>query len=186
MSVQRQKVTMRTWNTPFVAICLVWLCAVPHGWQDVGGAAMAQEAANPLASYRWQNRVVVLLAPSEDRKLAQQHQILSVARDGLLDRDLVVVSITDGVVKVDGIESKNWDVDRLQQTLDVSQQGFSIVLIGKDGGVKLRSDEPVAAETLFALIDSMPMRKREMREREGEQRQRHEIDDMDLRLAPKS
>ena len=131
---------------------------------------MAQEAANPLASYRWQNRVVAMMASSEDRKLAQQHQILSAARDGLLDRDLVIIAITDGVVKIDGVESENWDVDRLRQALDVPRTGFSIVLVGKDGGVKLRSDEPVAVETLFALIDSMPMRQREMRERDGEQR----------------
>jgi hypothetical protein len=37
--------------------------------------------------------------------------------------------------------------------------------IGKDGGVKLRSAEPVAAGDFFALIDTMPMRRREMRER---------------------
>ena len=170
MSGQRQKAAMRTWNAPFVAMCLVWLCTVPLGWQHVGGAAMPQEAENPLARYLWQNRIVVMMASSDDRKLTEQHHILRVARDGLLDRDLVVVSMTDGVVEVDGVERRNWDVDRLQQALDVSQERFSVTLIGKDGGVKLRSDEPVAVETLFALIDSMPMRQREMREREGEQR----------------
>ena len=36
------------------------------------------------------------------------------------------------------------------------------VLIGKDGGVKLRQEELVRPAELFALIDSMPMRKHEM------------------------
>ena len=40
-----------------------------------------------------------------------------------------------------------------------------MVLIGKDGGEKLRSHEIVSPETLCRLIDSMPMRQEEMRER---------------------
>ena len=44
--------------------------------------------------------------------------------------------------------------------------GSQVLLIGKDGGVKLRSTEPVSTDELFALIDSMPMRRREMEERD--------------------
>ena len=39
------------------------------------------------------------------------------------------------------------------------------MLIGKDGGVKLRQEEPISVADLFALIDSMPMRKQEMGQR---------------------
>jgi hypothetical protein len=35
--------------------------------------------------------------------------------------------------------------------------------VGRDGGEKLRSAEPVAPEELFDLVDAMPMRRREMR-----------------------
>ena len=42
---------------------------------------------------------------------------------------------------------------------------FAAVLVGKDGTVKHRSHEPVAPEKLYELIDAMPMRQREMRER---------------------
>jgi hypothetical protein len=37
----------------------------------------------------------------------------------------------------------------------------SVRLIGKDGGVKLDRDTPVAVAELFALIDAMPMRRAE-------------------------
>jgi hypothetical protein len=40
--------------------------------------------------------------------------------------------------------------------------GFALVLIGKDGGEKLRPREIVDSETLCRLIDSMPMRQEEM------------------------
>ena len=36
-------------------------------------------------------------------------------------------------------------------------------LVGKDGGVKRRSDAPVAMQTIFDQIDQMPMRRAEMR-----------------------
>ena len=44
---------------------------------------------------------------------------------------------------------------------------FAAVLVGKDGTVKHRSGEPVEPEYLYALIDQMFMRRREMRERGG-------------------
>ena len=42
---------------------------------------------------------------------------------------------------------------------------FAVRLVGKDGGVKRSSDAIVDPAALYALIDSMPMRQREMRAR---------------------
>lgn len=42
--------------------------------------------------------------------------------------------------------------------------GFEALLVGRDGGVKLRSPEPVSPEELFERIDEMPLRRRELRE----------------------
>jgi hypothetical protein len=42
---------------------------------------------------------------------------------------------------------------------------FAAVLVGRDGGEKHRSTEPVVPEGLFEVIDAMPMRRREMREK---------------------
>jgi hypothetical protein len=40
-----------------------------------------------------------------------------------------------------------------------------VLLVGKDGGVKLSSSSPLSASTLFGTIDAMPMRIDEMRRR---------------------
>lgn len=40
---------------------------------------------------------------------------------------------------------------------------FTLILVGKDGGEKYRSEKPAPAAELFALIDAMPMRQSEMR-----------------------
>lgn len=47
----------------------------------------------------------------------------------------------------------------------VAPEQAAAVLVGRDGGVKVRSDEPVPTPDLFARVDAMPMRRREMREK---------------------
>ena len=38
-----------------------------------------------------------------------------------------------------------------------------MILIGLDGGVKLRQTEMISLDKLFTLIDGMPMRRREIK-----------------------
>ena len=52
----------------------------------------------------------------------------------------------------------------LYQRHTESSVPFSIILIGLDGGIKLRQQELLTAKELFRIIDSMPMRKAEMRD----------------------
>lgn len=42
---------------------------------------------------------------------------------------------------------------------------FKLILIGKDGEEKYNSAEPVEINIILEIIDEMPMRKREMKER---------------------
>jgi hypothetical protein len=39
-----------------------------------------------------------------------------------------------------------------------------MILVGKDGGVKMRAPLDTAVEAIFERIDRMPMRRREMQE----------------------
>jgi hypothetical protein len=74
---------------------------------------------------------------------------LGEAVDELVERDIVVLIDTD---------------PSGQGPLRTSfgAEGFEVLLIGKDGGVKLRQQEPVGTDVLFAVIDAMPMRRQEM------------------------
>ena len=76
---------------------------------------------------------------------------LAADKSGLAERHIVVLS---DVSAPGG--------SQLREALQID--GFEIVLIGKDGGVKLRSKTPLDVETLYAVIDAMPMRRREMRD----------------------
>jgi hypothetical protein len=51
----------------------------------------------------------------------------------------------------------------LRERFRVPSGAFSIILVGKDGGVKLDRQDRTSLEEIFALIDSMPMRQQEMR-----------------------
>ena len=42
---------------------------------------------------------------------------------------------------------------------------FKLLLIGKDGGEKYNSKKPVSINAVIELIDGMPMRKQEIKER---------------------
>jgi hypothetical protein len=51
------------------------------------------------------------------------------------------------------------------QTYGVERDEFVVILIGKDGGEKLRkTGEILPTDLLFATIDAMPMRQREIRD----------------------
>lgn len=47
----------------------------------------------------------------------------------------------------------------------MGEDDFAVLLVGKDGGVKRRANDPVNLNELFAQIDRLPMRRAEMEER---------------------
>lgn len=116
---------------------------------------------------RWSRRLLVLTA--EGPEAAVQRSLVAAEQEGLEDRDLTVLVVGAEVEVVAG----NRATDPLppaaafRQRFDLPDRGFQVVLVGKDGGVKLRRDEPLAPRDLWAVIDAMPMRMREMR-RSGE------------------
>lgn len=106
--------------------------------------------ARDLGAMRWEKRPVLLFAPSAtDAAYQQQMALFDAARNALADRDIVVLSDTDP-------RSPSY----LRQGFQPG--GFKLVLVGKDGGVKLEQDSVLAPDALFAVIDRMPMRRREM------------------------
>jgi hypothetical protein len=63
------------------------------------------------------------------------------------------------------------EADEARKRFHVTPDSFAVILIGKDGGEKLRSSDPIPAQKLLETIDAMPMRQQESR-RYAEQRSR--------------
>jgi hypothetical protein len=121
-----------------------------------------------LEKYRWEHRLLLVFAPHVDSTLyLRQQEMLLAAEPDLNERDLVVISVLKDMVSTRERPAAPVSADDLRDAYDVLPRDFCVVLIGKDGGVKLRHDEPISAADLFALIDSMPMRKKEMRRPRG-------------------
>ena len=108
--------------------------------------------ARDLKDLKWQHRPVLLFAPSEDSAdYTEQMALFRHSEAALAERDIVVLS---------DLDPKN--PSPIRQTF--SPNGFKLVLVGKDGGVKLEKDTVLQPKELFAVIDRMPMRQREMSE----------------------
>lgn len=57
---------------------------------------MAEIGAQPLDDFRWQKRVILMLArTTEDAALQRQTALLEAAADGVAARDLVLVQVGD-------------------------------------------------------------------------------------------
>lgn len=105
-----------------------------------------------LSAHQWADRPVVIFAPSpEDPKLKQALAALRLAEPGLDDRDVVVLTDTNP-----GAEGALRG--------QIKPEGFTMLLIGKDGGIKLQSQDVLSPDQLFAAIDRMPMRQRELQQ----------------------
>jgi hypothetical protein len=119
------------------------------------------------ADHRWSHRLLYVFAPSEEHPdLLAQRQMTDGFADGIRDRDLLFITVLErGESRVDGTAMDAASAGRLRSLHDVTPGEFAVILVGKDGTEKRRSDRPVSPEALFEQIDRMPMRQREMRER---------------------
>jgi hypothetical protein len=106
-----------------------------------------------LDSFQWTHRPVVIFADSpNDPRFQEQIDKLLEDPGALFDRDVVVLIDSDPARK-----------SALRKRL--RPRGFMMVLIGKDGGVKLRKPLPWSVREISRSIDKMPMRLREVEER---------------------
>lgn len=117
-------------------------------------AASGEERS--LDSYLWEARPVVVFADSpKDPRFVRQMENFSRRMADMKTRDVVLLTDTDP--SADG---------PLREALRPT--GFAMILIGKDGEIKLRAPHPMSVDALTRLIDRMPMRQQEIEERRGE------------------
>ncbi|SNR60484.1 DUF4174 domain-containing protein [Paracoccus sediminis] len=118
------------------------LAAADSG-RGTGDARPQPIRQDSLESLRWKARLVVVLG--NGAQVEAQTAALQADRQALIDRDMVILIDGPGAGPL----------------RDRAGNGFAILLIGKDGGIKRVWTEPVAAQEIFDLIDTMPMRRRE-------------------------
>jgi len=120
-----------------------------------------------LRQFQWKNRLLFLFAPqSSDRFFSDLRNEIMVKKNEVEDRDLVVFEILEyGPSFINGVSLDAQTAAALQEKFDAPLGSFTVILVGKDGGVKLKRQTGTRLNDIFALIDAMPMRQEEIRQK---------------------
>jgi len=130
--------------------------------------AVAANEVTTMDAYLWQNRPVLVFVPGADHPLlSAQRAALAGEAPGLDDREIVVIEVVGDDVTVDGRPAPGLAAEGLRKRYRVGDGEAAALLVGKDGGVKMRQVRALSTKALYPTIDAMPMRRQEMRERGG-------------------
>lgn len=99
------------------------------------------------------NRQLYIFGKEKNQLLVQQQlQLLNAETDAVMERDIKIIVV----------EKEN----QLYQKYALKTAQFTVILIGKDGTEKYRTEKLLQTKELFALIDAMPMRKAELQKKD--------------------
>ena len=128
---------------------------------------MAQAEKLDLSQYQWDHRLLLLFAPNQsDSQLEKQIKTLRQSACDVNDRDMLVIQFVKGpnALTLNG-RILPFDENKIRTAYRTDDNNFTVILIGKDGGEKMRSQEIIAVHDIFDEIDTMPMRQDEMESR---------------------
>ena len=120
-----------------------------------------------LDQFQWKNRLLFLFAPDDENLIFQkfQNEIKSQAAE-VEDRDLVIFEVLEkGLSRMNRTQLERQVADSMRNRFKAPRQKFTLILVGKDGGTKLKHHAQTRLKEVFELIDSMPMRQKEMRQK---------------------
>ncbi len=125
-------------------------------------ATPALAAPNPLAAERDRTRPLVVVAPNaSDPAFVSLTHALANSHAALAERRIVVFTVVGGHGERAGRPMRPSASSALLAALGLHATGpATALLIGKDGGVKLRGQ--LSVEGIIAAVDRMPMRRQEM------------------------
>lgn len=116
-----------------------------------------------LEAYMWKKRVLLAFAPEDNEALRRHREAWTSVSAEVQERDMVRLEVVGDEV-FDG--GRRGAADGLRARFRPEKRELVVVLVGKDGGEKMRGAD-LSPPDVFRTIDAMPMRRREMREREG-------------------
>jgi hypothetical protein len=116
-------------------------------------------SAGTINDYTWHKRLLITFAEdAASPGVAKQRASTKDAKEGYAERDLVPIEVIGK-----SVQGASDSADALRRKYGIAPGAFKVLLIGKDGGVKIDSNEPIDTPRLFNTIDAMPMRRDESR-----------------------
>lgn len=139
---------------------LIFTCLTLISLQVIAQSSNGMSLKEKIQNHQWKDRVLLLCASSTAQAdFVKQKQHLASVKKELNEQELIVLDIRHEELNAD-------DKIYLQRAVGVPAGELSVVLIGKDGGVKLKQATPVTSQALFSTIDAMPMRRQERNKKE--------------------
>jgi len=124
-----------------------------------------------LNKHLWKNRVLLIMTQNQD-SMDYQDQIAEFYKfpSELKERKMLIYHVLPQRYTLinDAVdpEQNEWvSSSALFDKFDGKNVDFKVVLIGLDGGNKLEKNGLLSAEELFGTIDSMPMRRAELKKK---------------------
>lgn len=126
---------------------------LPENVLEDGSSIGPYEAVEAnLSDFLWLKRPIVVFADTPaDPRFKRQLELLEARAEALIDRDVVVL-----------VDSDPKTPSEIRKKL--RPRGFMLVLLGKDGGVKLRKPFAWDVRELSRAIDKIPLRRQELEE----------------------
>ena len=118
-----------------------------------------------LEAYRWQARLVIIFTPDiDDPMFMEQYSLLKSASEELDERMVQIMLVTpNGDHENTGIFLQESASEYYYDYFSALPNQLELVLVGLDGTEKFRAKNAVTPPSvLLELIDSMPMRQREL------------------------
>jgi hypothetical protein len=117
-----------------------------------------------LDGLRETSRPLLIFAPRpDDPQLEIQLRTLAEHAPGVTERDITILALPYNNPSPSAATLSSTEADNARRRYHVNPADFTIILVGKDGGEKLRSLKPISFDKLQNTIDAMPMRQEEMR-----------------------
>ncbi|MCA0931770.1 DUF4174 domain-containing protein [Lutimonas saemankumensis] len=134
----------------------------------MGCASFVPIKGQNLEKHTWKNRILVIKTTNKTSEIYQQQvKEFENSEAELKDRKFVLYKVTgDDFESIDYTQEASTNSGNISGTslekIFHAQEHFEVVLIGLDGGVKLRQTEVLSKEDLYGIVDAMPMRRSEL------------------------
>ena len=110
-----------------------------------------------LSDYQWKNRVLILSEATEEETLSNiAFKKVTNQMEACDERDMIFSFLKNN-------ELTTPDGQKIGSKISLPTEFNGYLLIGKDGGIKMKEDYPLDLEKVFDRIDGMPMRRAKMR-----------------------
>ncbi|MEO9894421.1 DUF4174 domain-containing protein [Aurantibacter sp.] len=151
---------MKTKKLPIIKLILVLQCMC---------FSILNLAAQDLQKHIWENRILIIKTDDENSKIykEQLNEFKNSIQDQIERKFVLYQVIGDSFVfrnyKNSALNSSGLVTEEFTKTMLRKNNNFEIILLGLDGGIKLRQTRLLKKNRLYEIVDSMPMRSAEIK-----------------------